>query len=319
MILLWGLPEDGTLTRVRDAVRRLRQPSVFLDQRRALEMEVELRVDTAVRGFVHDGDQTVDLTSVGAAYFRADDVSCLPSIQRAGLESATVRRALASEAALWSWAEVTPALVVNRPSAMGSNNSKPYQTERIRPFGFRIPETLLTTDPAAARAFWGRHGAVVYKSISGVRSIVSRLCPENAARLEDVRWCPTQFQEYVPGHDYRVHVVRDRVFACEIVSGADDYRYAARQGFDVSMCGCDLPRDVADRCRLLARGLGLDVAGIDLRLTPAGDWYCFEVNPSPAFAYFQEESGLPIDAAVAQLLAEGDGQWQTARQQHESS
>jgi hypothetical protein len=49
--------------------------------------------------------------------------------------------------------------------------------------------------------------------------------------------------------DYRVHVVGDAVFATEIVSDADDYRYAARQGEDAIIQTTSIPLFVADRCR----------------------------------------------------------------------
>ena len=45
----------------------------------------------------------------------------------------------------------------------------------IRTIGFKIPDTLITTEPLAALEFWKQHGTVIYKSISGTRSIVSRL------------------------------------------------------------------------------------------------------------------------------------------------
>jgi len=207
--------------------------------------------------------------------------------------------------ALLSWSELTSALVVNRPSAMASNNSKPYQGAIIQAMGFAIPDTLITTDPKAAREFWMRHGMVIYKSISGIRSIVSRLSTEQAERLEHVRWCPTQFQQYIPGNDYRVHVVGEEIFACEILSTADDYRYATKQGSSVEIRSYTLPKDVADRCVALALALGMSVVGVDLRCTPDGRWYCFEVNPSPAFTYYQDATDLPIDEAIARLLLAG--------------
>jgi D-alanine-D-alanine ligase-like ATP-grasp enzyme len=52
--------------------------------------------------------------------------------------------------------------------------------------------------------------------------------------------------------------------------------------------------------------LELPVAGIDLRDHPAGKWFCFEVNPSPAFSYYEHETGQPIAAAVARFLAAGN-------------
>ena len=139
-------------------------------------------------------------------------------------------------------------------------------------------------------------------SVSGERSIVSRFTDRHAGRLADIVWCPTQFQEYVPGRDFRVHVVGTRLFACEIASEADDYRYAHRQDLAVSVTQTSLPDEVGERCLRLAHALGLPLAGIDLRRTPDGDWCCFEVNPSPAFTYYEGLTGPPIAEAVADLL-----------------
>jgi len=132
-----------------------------------------------------------------------------------------------------------------------------------------------------------------------VRSIVTRLGPQDRERLDDVAWCPTQFQERVPGTDVRVHVVEDQVFACAIESDADDYRYGASVAEPVR-----LPPDVAARCVALAARLELPLAGIDLRRTPGGAWYCFEANPSPAFTAFGAEVSSPVADALARLLIE---------------
>jgi hypothetical protein len=45
-------------------------------------------------------------------------------------------------------------------------------------------------------------------------------------------------------------------------------------------------------------------AGVDLRRTVDGRWYCFEVNPSPGFTYYQDATGQPLAEAMAELLAE---------------
>ena len=58
-----------------------------------------------------------------------------------------------------------------------------------------------------------------------------------------------------------------------------------------------------ERCRVLAASLGLLLAGIALRLTAQGEWYCFEVNPSPAFTYYASSTNQPIAQAVARMLA----------------
>jgi D-alanine-D-alanine ligase-like ATP-grasp enzyme len=61
---------------------------------------------------------------------------------------------------------------------------------------------------------------------------------------------------------------------------------------------------VAEQCYSLARSMDLPVAGIDLRHSPDDDWYCFEVNPSPGFTYYQDATGQPLDDAIASLLAD---------------
>lgn len=301
MSLLWGIWQDGPLKAVCEALQRQRAPFFFLDQRGLLNAEVELSVG-GVEGFIRTGDRTCDLGTLRSVYVRYYDSRRLPEIEQAGENSAPWRHAQAIDETLGSWLEVTPALVINRLSAMASNNSKPYQLSLIRSFGFETPETLITTDAQAAREFWERHGTVVYKSISGVRSIVSRLTVEHVGRLEDLHWCPTQFQQYIPGRDYRVHIVGHEAFACEIDANVDDYRYAGRRGGYVKLKPCSLPGDCADRCRTLTASLGLVIAGLDLRQTPEGRWYCFEVNTAPAFTYYEAATAHPIADAVASLL-----------------
>lgn len=57
------------------------------------------------------------------------------------------------------------------------------------------------------------------------------------------------------------------------------------------------------RCIALARRLNLPLAGIDLRCTPEGRHVCFEVNPSPAFSFYERRAGLPIARTMARYLA----------------
>jgi predicted ATP-grasp superfamily ATP-dependent carboligase len=304
MILLWGLLEDGPLNAVYQALLRLIDFSdiLFVDQKKALHMKNSLNVERDVNCVLLYDNQVANLSSVTAAYIRPYSSDYLSYCKNSNNDDDDARCQIAQlENILIIWSELSPALVVNKPSKMASNNSKPYQSEMIRRLGFRVPDTLITTEPIAALEFWEQHSIVIYKSISGIRSIVSRLTPEHLKRLENISNCPTQFQEYIEGMDYRVHVVGDKVFACQIISPSDDYRYASLQGKCVDIRSCVLHPDVAERCKTLTSHMGLSVAGIDLRYTPNDEWYCFEVNPSPAFTFYQEASGH-IDEAIAELL-----------------
>lgn len=303
LVLLWGLGSELPLAAVREELVRLGVPVLMLDQREVLDTRIRLCVGRKLNGEIRLGDAWVDLTSISAAYLRPYDSRVLPAVAREGRNSRAWRHALAIERAMASWSEITGALVVNRPQAMAANGSKPYQLEQIRRLGFSVPETLITTDPGAALEFWERHETVIYKSVGGTRSVVSRLRPEHEERLAGVLHCPTQFQRYVPGTDYRVHVVGDEVFASEIISDADDYRYPGRH--EVEVRARRLPRPVEARCWRASAALELPVAGIDLRRTPEGEWFCFEVNPSPAFTYYQSRTDQPIGKSIAELLVAG--------------
>ncbi len=297
MIVLWGRRGDGPLRRVGERLRDAGAPVTLIDQELVLETAVDLEVDGGVSGTIACGSTCIDVEAVRAVYLRPVESA------RLGLACEEDRtHADAVTAALWTWADLTPALVVNRPAAMASNASKPYQAARIEAAGLRVPELLVTSDPGGARAFAARHDAVIYKSASGVRSIVRRLGPAQLARIDRVTTAPTQFQRRVGGPDVRVHVVGARVFATEVRSAADDYRYAELAGTAVAMRAVRLPAAIAERCRAVSAELGLAVAGIDLRRDRDG-WWCFEVNPSPAFSFYDREPGRPIAAALADLLA----------------
>jgi hypothetical protein len=301
-ILLWGLPADPPLAAVRDALHQAGRQVTLLDQRAVLDTEVELLVGSSVEGLLRVKDQTLDLAAVKAVYLRPHGLRELPKIATPGQQSELWGHALALQDILLSWADLTPAMVLNRPSPMAANNSKPYQASWIESLGFRIPDTLITTEPDAVLEFWRKHERVIYKSVSGIRSIVSRLTTDHMQRFDHIASCPTQFQLYVPGKEYRVHVVGEEVFACTIISEADDYRYSTQP---VDMQPCDLPSEVAALCRTLSKSMNLPLAGLDLRCTPDGAWYCFEVNPSPAFTCFQKGNRQTIAEAVARLLASG--------------
>lgn len=151
--------------------------------------------------------------------------------------------------------------------------------------------------------FLNEHERVIYKSVSSNRSIVRLVEREDLQRLEYILWCPTQFQAWVEGVDIRVHTVGSTVHACRIDSDAVDYRYAYQQGHRAQVCVIQLPEELAQRCLKLAQAFGLPFSGIDLRLTPDSRVFCLEVNPSPAFSYYEELTGQPISRSVARFLS----------------
>jgi glutathione synthase/RimK-type ligase-like ATP-grasp enzyme len=298
MVLLWGLPQDKPLERVASHLRRMDKPLAWVNQQETYALRIEIELESNGHGLLHLPLGTIDLAQIRGAYLRPYDFRTLERGRRLRPNEAAFHRWVAFEEALRSWSETTHAIVLNRFSAMISNGSKPFQAEIIKQFGFASPKTLITSDPDAALAFWEEHGAVIYKSMSGQRSVVARLKAADRARISRVSRCPTQFQEWIAGTDYRVHVVGNQVFACLIRSTSSDYRYDP----ETVLAATDIPDEVAERCYRVTRGLGLELSGVDLRKTPEDEWYCFEVNPSPGFPYYEDATGAPIGAAIASML-----------------
>lgn len=305
MILLAGIPTETPMALVRQALDELGAPYLVFHQRKFEATEVDFEIANGIPGGrLRLGRKKVRLEDVHAVYNRLMDDQTLPETRDEPPGSPRRLHCRAVHDTLTRWCEIAPGRIVNRTAPMGSNGSKPYQAQLIRAQGFRVPETLVTNDPELVLAFRARHGRIIFKSMSAVRSIVQTLEDDNLGRLDLIRWCPTQFQQFVPGTNVRVHVVGDDLFATAARTDATDYRYASRQvGEAADLEAVRLEDDLADRCLALARALGLDFAGIDLKITPDQEVYCFEVNPSPAFSYYEQGSGQPIAQAVARYLA----------------
>jgi glutathione synthase/RimK-type ligase-like ATP-grasp enzyme len=196
-------------------------------------------------------------------------------------------------------------LVVNRPGAGDSNDSKPYQTSLLQRHGFRVPSSCSTNHEAAAVAFvQSCTSGAVYKSNSGVRSIVQAVKPEDWSRFSSLRMCPVFFQERIWGADVRVHVVRDQCHGVIIRSAKVDYRYdesgTATEGpFEV-------PSDLAAQCISVTAAFGLEFSGIDfVRSDEDGEFYCLEVNPMPGYHGYDLALNHKISENLGALLSAG--------------
>ncbi|MEA3016814.1 MAG: hypothetical protein QOI38_1536 [Sphingomonadales bacterium] len=304
MILLCGIRSEPPLEMVADALAEIGADFRVVHQRDVADYSLHWETGSSgVAGELSLGQERIALGAVKGLYSRLMDDRILPELAGLADDHPARRHARAFHEALFRWSEIAAARVVNRADAQGSNGSKPYQAQLIASYGFAPPPTLITTDPEAVLKFREEHGRIIYKSISAVRSIVRVLEDADLERLDRIGWCPVQFQAAIEGINVRVHVVGEDVFPTEIVSTHIDYRYAKREGGETTLRAIALPEDVRARCVALAAGLGLAFAGIDLIRTPDDEYYCFEVNPQPAFSYFEANTGQPIARAVADHLA----------------
>ncbi len=189
---------------------------------------------------------------------------------------------------------------VNPPAAVHHHQYKVNQLKLVSDLDVQIPETLVTNSPEALLRFLERCvGEVIAKPLIGLGLIhkiaTEDLQPDGLMRLSNL---PVLFQEYIPGVDIRVHVVGDQLFASEIHS--DTINYKTDQA--TRLVPITLPDVIAEKTRAIAACLNLELAGIDWRRTPEGDYVFFEANPSPKFLIFEDQCQQPITAALVDLL-----------------
>jgi hypothetical protein len=306
MMLFCGISSERPLAMAIESAERQNVPYTVLNQRHTDFWELSLMLNASgPAGSLWFNEREWPLRDFTAVYARLIDPATLPenrSRRSAPRDPhARARTAFVGEL-LNDWLDIHPGRIVNRPSAMLSNGSKPYQAQLIVKAGFLTPPTLITNDPRRVREFRDCHGRIIYKSCSSVRSIVQEWNPDDP-HTDRIRLLPTQFQAFVPGVNVRVHVIGEVVIPTEIASTATDYRYSRRQGSTIEMRPTVLPGEIEEKCRQLTVSLGLSFAGIDLKRTPRGEWYCFEVNPSPGYSYFEDETGQPIADTLVRYLA----------------
>ena len=68
-----------------------------------------------------------------------------------------------------------------------------------------------------------------------------------------------------------------------------------------------LPPEVQERCVRLVERLELCYGAIDMILTPDGRYVFIETNPSGQYIWIENETGLPISAAICDFLTAGKG------------
>ena len=287
MIVVWGALDDPPVARVLEALVARGTDTVHLDDRNLAAACYEVRLGPRLDGWVQVGGRRIGLEDIDGIYLR-------PGEQDGGGATAS--------ATLLAAAESVTATVVNRPSGGRSNLSKPFQLSLIEAAGLLTPDTIVTSDSVAAKAFLDHHQRIVYKSISGLRSIINTVDANEPQQLDRIGHGPVQLQQWIDGLDVRVHVVDDRCFATSVSSVASDYRYASDESM-VTLAPFELPKPLAEQLAALVHSMGLLVAGIDLRRSDDGQWVCFEVNPSPGFTYYEDHTGQPIAAAIAELLS----------------
>jgi glutathione synthase/RimK-type ligase-like ATP-grasp enzyme len=185
--------------------------------------------------------------------------------------------------------------------------------------GLRVPRTLVTNDPAAARHFFAdTDGQTVAKLLRPLTVSMdaadnpfvytTRIREQDLANAEALRHSPMVFQELIPkAYELRVACVAGEFFAGALNAsgtsrGHTDWRRAAPE--DCRWQKAELPAEVAKGLQTLMSGLSLVFGAADLICTPSGEHVFLEVNPGGEWGMLERDLDLPISEAIAAALLE---------------
>jgi ATP-grasp ribosomal peptide maturase len=255
------------------------------------------------------GERTADLAHVRALYHRRPS-SYIPKgdDQAARFSAQENRRGLGGVLAALSGC-----LYLSHPQSIARAEYKPAQLTAATREGLRVPATLITSDPAEAKSFAAEHPTIYKPLHAGAYNIGGEpagiwAAPVAPSAIDDtVSGCAHLFQAQVPkASDVRAIVVGERIFCVRIIAppGVVDWRAQYRNlSYDPVQC----PDDVQWALLRFLDGFGLKFGAFDFALTPDGAWWFLECNPNGQWAWLEGAVDLPITAAIADLLENGEG------------
>ncbi|RSO15391.1 ATP-grasp ribosomal peptide maturase [Streptomyces sp. WAC 06725] len=303
--------DDPTADLVVRGLYRRGVPVVRLDSAdfpHALTLAATLTSD-GLAGTVTTPSRAADLSGVRSLYYRRPSGFGFPHLAEQDARFALTQARYGLGGVL---ASLPGCLYVNHPHRIGDAEFKPSGLAAAASCGFRLPPTLITSDPEAARTFIKEHGPVIYKPLStplyridGVSCTVE-VAEVTAEEIDDtVAGTAHLFQRRVDkAADVRVTVIGEHVFCVRIDSGLLDWRtdYEALT-YTVVQPPPGVPQALAaylDHFRLV-------FGAFDFAVDRQGRWWFLECNPSGQWAWLEPETGLPMVAAMADLLERGAG------------
>lgn len=286
--------------------------------------EIALSIGSDGRAWLDTGTHEIDLVRVHAVWCRRLWTARAPVDVDARFQRACAEQAVDALDGALAWLERADggARIVNRPHLERRAERKVLQLRAAEDAGLSMPRTLVTNDPAAARAFVDAvrgDGRVVAKMLaplsqtmdaSGPFMYTSPVDDGDLVDLEGLRAAPMILQARVDKVAEVRAVVVDTPHAGRVLAAALDADAGALDWRAPSVSSAParpwrahtLPGDVERAAIELVRTLGLTMAALDFVVDAAGVHWFLEVNPAGEWGWLERDVALPIADALAAAL-----------------
>ena len=191
----------------------------------------------------------------------------------------------------------------NSIQAVELHQKKAYQSFLLAQNNIRIPKTMITNSPEEFIDFCKKFNKnVIYKPVRG-GAYTKKVSGEDFTleKLQRLEKAPIQLQAFIQGVDIRVFAFETgEIFPAKIAAKSVDFREDTSAKIEPVI----LPDKVCEDCIKILKLFGLKYSGIDIRLTPEGEYVFIEANPAPMFIHFENVTGFPIsDTLISKLKA----------------
>ncbi|GAA0397937.1 ATP-grasp ribosomal peptide maturase [Streptomyces luteireticuli] len=303
--------EDPTADLVVAELNRRRVPVLRFDPGRDFPGVAVLAANTHQGGWsgtLTVGSRTADLDAIRALYHRRPSIyEPVGSGQTALFAAKENRRGLGGVLAA-----LPGCLYLSHPQAIARAEYKPAQLAEAVRLGLPVPETLITNDPVHAKEFCAQQPTIYKPLHAGSYTVGGEPAGIWAARVEPgeiddaVKHSAHLFQAEVPKvADVRVVVIGDRVLCARITAppGVLDWRSAyGSLSYEPVECPAEVRRALIE----FTESFGLRFGAFDFAVTADGAWWFLECNPNGQWAWLEDRAGLPIAAAITDVLENGE-------------
>lgn len=302
MIIILGKEDEAHAYHISKALKERNENFSFLDTSKyPMDVLIDWKADESNSGNIKIYDKKISLSDIKSVYWRNfSDVKPEKFEDGENTEFLSYMIERERRSALHSLFYSLDINWVNSMNAFDLHKKKAYLTNLFKKNGIRVPRTLITNDKEALFNFYEENNKkIIYKPVLG-GAYTKRITEEDLSEeyIKTLKIAPVQFQEFVEGIDIRVYAFKDRIYASIIEASTIDFR----EDINSKLIPVDLPKKVNEDCIKMMKIADLKYSGIDIRLTPQGEYVFIEANPAPMFMHAENVTGYPLTEELVNLL-----------------
>ncbi|NOT39149.1 MAG: hypothetical protein HOP13_01515 [Alphaproteobacteria bacterium] len=191
---------------------------------------------------------------------------------------------------------------VSHPEHTRAAEFKLVQLQAAAALDLRLPQTLVSQDPAEIRSFFKGLDGVIVKPVAGTPLtplLTGRVSEEMLADDDALALTPAIYQHLIEGERHlRVCVFGDEIYAARLTSERLDWRYP----LDVGCERVTLERELGRKLCAFLRALNLRMGIFDLKEATSGEPVFLEVNPQGQFLFLEGLCGMPLTDAFTDFM-----------------